>query len=89
MYQNRFAARSCLSLWERCPPQGGGEGKKALSVTYGDSSPGGRAKAAGTHVHTLKKEVERIDTDTLQKLFYRHPPKGRLFDAYSSLWAFR
>ena len=35
--------RPCLSLWERCPQ--GGEG--TLSVTFGDSSPKGRAKADG------------------------------------------
>ena len=37
---------SCLSLWERWLSEDG-EGKqgcKALSVTFGDSSPGGRAK---------------------------------------------
>ena len=39
---------SCLSLWERWPSESEtGEGKqgwKALSVTFGDSSPSGRAK---------------------------------------------
>ncbi len=36
----------CLSLWERCLSEDG-EGKqgcKTLSVTFGDSSPKGRAK---------------------------------------------
>ena len=36
----------CLSLWERWPSEDG-EGKprcNTLSVTFGDSSPGGRAK---------------------------------------------
>ena len=34
---------------------------QALSVTYGDSSPGGRAKG----LHVLAQEMERIYTDTL------------------------
>ena len=40
-----------------------GEGKwvrKALSVTFGDSSPGGRAKG----LDMLAQEMEHIDTDT-------------------------
>ena len=45
---------------------------KALSVTFGDSSPRGRAKG----LHTLAREMERICTDTLHLLFYGHPSKA-------------
>ena len=37
------------------------ERSNTLSVTYGDSSPGGRAKG----LHVLAQEMERIYTDTL------------------------
>ena len=43
-----------------------GEGKtgcNALSVTFGDSSPGGRAKG----LHVVEREMERIFADTLHK----------------------
>ena len=49
-----------------------GEGKwvrKALSVTFGDSSPRGRAKG----LDMLAQEMEHIDTDTLHPLFLRPP----------------
>ena len=36
-------------------------GCNTLSVTFGDSSPGGRAKG----LHVLAQEMERIYTDTL------------------------
>ena len=49
-------------------------GGKALSVTCGDSSPGGRAKG----VHVLEQEIERICTDTLYSLLYDHPLKTGL-----------
>ena len=39
---------------------------KALSVTFGDSSPKGRAKG----VRILTRETERIFADTLRQLFY-------------------
>ena len=51
-----------------------GEGKcgcNALSVTCGDSSPGGRAKG----LHMLERKMERICTDTLHLLFYDHLSK--------------
>ena len=41
------------------------------SVTFGDSSPGGRAKG----LHMLARKMERICTDTLHSLFYDHPLK--------------
>ena len=49
-----------------------GEGKwvrKALSVTFGDSSPKGGAKG----LDMLAQEMEHIDTDTLHPLFLRPP----------------
>ena len=54
-------------------------GRKVLSVTCGDSSPKGRAKAS--YIGT--KEMERICIDTLHSLFYgypsmRVPPESRM-----------
>ena len=49
-----------------------GEGKlgcSTLSVTFGDSSPRGRAKG----LRMVSREMERICTDTLHLLFYDHP----------------
>ena len=46
-----------------------GEGKlgcSTLSVTFGDSSPRGRAKG----LRMVSREMERICTDTLHLLFY-------------------
>ena len=53
-------------------------GRKALSVTCGDSSPKGRAKAS-----YIGTEMERICIDTLHSLFYgypsmRVPPESRM-----------
>ena len=52
-------------------------GCNALSVTYGDSSPKGRAKVLGNLVNILTQEVERIDT--LHELFYEYPAKPEGF----------
>ena len=54
-------------------------GRKALSVTCGDSSPKGRAKAS----YIGMPEMERICIDTLHSLFYgypsmRVPPESRM-----------
>ena len=79
---------SCLSLWERWLSEAG-EGKqvcKALSVTFGDCSPGGRAKGLSPY---LGREMERICTDTLHSLFYDHPLKRLAFlhiVHYSIIW---
>ena len=43
----------------------------ALSVTFGDSSPGGRVK----ELHMLARKMERICTDTLHLLFYDYLSK--------------
>ena len=43
----------------------------ALSVTFGDRSPGGRAKG----LHMLERKMERTCTDTLHLLFYDHLSK--------------
>ena len=51
---------------ERSEDGEGKQGCKALSVTFGDSSPGGRAKG----LHMLARKMERICTDTLHLLFY-------------------
>ena len=54
-----------------------GEGSKALSVTFGDSSPGGRAKGGLYPSYSLlARKMERICTDTLHLLFYVHPQKA-------------
>ncbi|OLA35993.1 MAG: hypothetical protein BHW31_07300 [Firmicutes bacterium CAG:110_56_8] len=61
-----------LPLGEVAERSEDGEGKwvrKALSVTFGDSSPRGRAKG----LDMLAQEMEHIDTDTLHSLFYNHP----------------
>ena len=65
---------SCLSLWERWLSEDG-EGKlgKALSVTFGDSSPRGRAKGPYFVNSMFAQEMERICTDTLHSLFYDRP----------------
>ena len=54
---------------ERSEDGEGKLGRNALSVTFGDSSPGGRAKG----VRMLEREMERIRTDMLRSLFYGHP----------------
>ena len=54
----------------------GNLGRNALSVTFGDSSPGGRAKG----VRMLEREMERIRIDMLHSLFYGHP--ANLCDAF-------
>ena len=61
-----------LPLGEVAERSEDGEGKwvrKALSVTFGDSSPRGRAKG----LDMLAQEMEHIDADTLHSLFYDHP----------------
>ena len=61
-----------LTLGEVAERSEDGEGKwvrKALSVTFGDSSPRGRAKG----LDMLAQETEHIDTDTLHPLFLRPP----------------
>ena len=53
-----------------------GEGKlgcNALSVSFGDSSPRGRAKGPYLVNSMFAQEMERICTDTLHSLFYDHP----------------
>ena len=52
---------------ERSEDGEGKQGGNTLSVTYGDSSPRGRAK--GLYQGT---KTERIYTDTLHLLFYTH-----------------
>ena len=59
---------------ERSEDGEGTQGCKALSVTFGDSSPRGRAKRGAR----LTREMERICTDTLHSLFYGHPSNGQL-----------
>ena len=56
---------------ERSEDGEGIQGCMALSVTFGDSSPGGRAKG----LHMLEQKMERICTDTLHLLFYDHLSK--------------
>ena len=56
---------------ERSKDGEGIQGCMALSVTFGDSSPGGRAK----ELHMLAQKMERICTDTLHLLFYDHLSK--------------
>ena len=61
-----------LPLGEVAERSEDGEGKwvrKARSVTFGDSSPRGRAKG----LDMLAQEMEHIDTDTLHPLFYGRP----------------
>ena len=61
-----------LPLGEAAERSEDGEGKwvrKALSVTFGDSSPRGRAKG----LDMLAQETEHIDADTLHPLFLRPP----------------
>ena len=53
---------------ERSEDGEGIQGCNALSVTFGDSSPRGRAKG----VRILTQKMERICTDTLHSLFYDH-----------------
>ena len=60
-----------LPLGEVAERSEDGEGKwvrKARSVTFGDSSPRGRAKG----LDMLAQEMEHIDADTLHSLFYGH-----------------
>ena len=54
---------------ERSEDGEGIQGCNTLSVTFGDSSPGGGAKG----VRILIQEMERIFTDTLHSLFYDYP----------------
>ena len=56
---------------ERSEDGEGIQGCMALSVTFGDSSPGGRAKG----LHMLARKMERICTDTLHLLFYDYLSK--------------
>ena len=61
-----------LPLGELAERSEDGEGKlgcKSLSVTFGDSSPRGRAKG----LDMLAQETEHIDADTLHPLFLRPP----------------
>ena len=61
-----------LPLGEAAERSEDGEGKprcNTLSVTFGDSSPRGRAKG----LDMLAQEMEHIDTDTLHPLFYGRP----------------
>ena len=61
-----------LPLGEVAERSEDGEGKRgcnALSVTFGDSSPRGRAKG----LDMLAQEMEHVDTDTLHPLFLRPP----------------
>ena len=62
---------------ERSEDGEGEPGCNALSVTFGDSSPGGRAKG----LHMLERKMERICTDTLHLLFYDHLSKKLLLSA--------
>ena len=57
---------------ERSEDGEGIQGCNALSVTFGDSSPRGRAK--GLHLYFGLK-MERIGIDTLHSLFYDCPIK--------------
>ena len=59
---------------ERSEDGEGTQGCNTLSVTFGDSSPGGRAKG----LHVLEREMERIFADTLHSLLYDHPLKTGL-----------
>ena len=71
----------CLSLWERWLSEDG-EGKpggSALSVTFGDSSPKGRAKRLYPHLGT---KMERICIDTLHNALWL-PTKRAAFFVYS------
>ena len=61
-----------LPLGEAAERSEDGEGKRgcnALSVTFGDSSPRGRAKG----LDMLAQEMEHIDADTLHPMFLRPP----------------
>ena len=61
-----------LPLGEAAERSEDGEGKprcNTLSVTFGDSSPRGRAKG----LDMLAQEMEHIDADTLHPLFLRPP----------------
>ena len=61
---------------ERSEDGKGKLGCSTLSVTFGDSSPRGRAKG----LRMVSREMERICTDTLHLLFYDHPfNAARLF----------
>ena len=65
-----------LPLGEVAERSEDGEGKpgcNTISVTFGDSSPKGRAKRMYPH---LGAKTERIVTDTLRSLFCDHPSKG-------------
>ena len=58
---------------ERSEDGEGRRGRGTLSVTFGDSSPGGRAK----ELHTMARGMECIFTDTLHSLFYVSSPRRR------------
>ena len=66
-----------LPLGEVAKRSEDGEGKpgcKTLSVTYGDSSPKGRAKrGVPRYIERVDTKMERIRTDTLHSLFYDYP----------------
>ena len=67
-----------LPLGEVAERSEDGEGKwmrRALSVTFGDSSPRGRAKG----LDMLAQEMEHIDADTLHFPSYDHPLNCRPF----------
>ena len=61
---------------ERSEDGEGNLGRNALSVTFGDSSPGGSAKG----VRMLEREMERIRIDMLHSLFYDY--SANLCDAF-------
>ena len=92
----------CLSLWERGLSAAKTErvfveGRQALSVTCGDSSPRGRAKGwallrllpegeprGGRH-RILTGKMERIDTDTLHFSCFPAPALPGVFFSQQSL----
>ena len=69
-----------LPLGEVAERSEDGEGKpgcKTLSVTYGDSSPKGRAKrGVPRYIERVDTKMERIRTDALHSLFYDYPFNG-------------
>ena len=68
-----------VSFWERRLSEAKTERENALSVTFGDSSPKGRAKRLYPH---LAREVERICIDTLHNALWL-PTKRAAFFVYS------
>ena len=69
----------CLSLWERWLSEAKTERGSQWAVTFGDSSPKGRAKRLYPH---LAREVERICIDTLHNALWL-PAKRTAFFVYS------